>query len=164
MAKVDEILAKGKVKKHLHKPDSVSMLVHVWQEMHFELYGQTCLNLTWKQKGQLGNFMKGCPEKRSAHFLRWILQNWSEFISEVTLKTGKKNTPPYPDVGFLLLNVGIAVNLVLSQEKVKATKEQEAPKTSQVAKNVQLISQDPDKQKPTKAQLLEIIGSGGKKG
>lgn len=148
--------------KHTKKAGSVSALEHRWKETVSEVYSCFVPQLTQKQLGLLKNLIAKCPAGRAEAVLEWAVRNWIEFVKAVETKVGWKSTPAEPRLDFLLLHVGIAINMATVPKK-PATVKQEAPVAQVPSKKVQLISQTkPAADAPaTKDDLLALLGKGG---
>jgi len=113
----------------LHKPDSVTTLEFIWKAKVAEAQGSTVV-LKAKERGQLKLFIGLCPPKTSADVLKAVLDDWLGFTNKVEFDTGKKGTPAYPHIGFLLTHASVAVIYAASVQLTSTIVpiEQEAPK------------------------------------
>jgi hypothetical protein len=94
---------------NLSQPDGVLGLEALWKQVVAEKSGVWVPDFTAKQRGQLKQFAKRCPEGKSAAVLEFTLRHWSTFIETVKAHAGLFKAPASPHVGFLLKYVGVAV-------------------------------------------------------
>lgn len=146
MAKAADILTKLSSQKHAHKPNTPKGLEFAWKTSLSETWGQGLVHVTAKQRGQMGLFLKRCPEGRADAMFGWLLENWIEFVKHVESMAGIKKTPAIPSMDFLLFHANLAVALAteaLSPKPVPVKKPAKTP----LANNpqVQLTSQQPGK-------------------
>jgi hypothetical protein len=126
---VHDVVSMVKAQTILHKPDSVTTLEFIWKAKVAEAQGSTVV-LKAKERGQLKLFIGLCPPKTSADVLKAVLDDWLGFTNKVEFDTGKKGTPAYPHIGFLLTHASVAVIYAASVQLTSTIVpiEQEAPK------------------------------------
>lgn len=146
MAKAADILTKLSSQKHAHKPNTSKGLEFAWKTSLSETWGQGLVHVTAKQRGQMGLFLKRCPEGRADAMFGWLLENWIEFVKHVESMAGIKKTPAIPSMDFLLFHANLAVALATEALAPKPVPVKKPAKTP-LANNpqVQLTSHQPGK-------------------
>lgn len=146
MAKAADILTKLSSQKHAHKPNTPKGLEFAWKTSLSETWGQGLVHVTAKQRGQMGLFLKRCPEGRADAMFGWLLENWIEFVKHVESMAGIKKTPAIPSMDFLLFHANLAVALATEALAPKPVPVKKPAKTP-LANNpqVQLTSNQPGK-------------------
>lgn len=103
--KAEEILEKQK------KKGTQENLKVEWMKNVSMVLGGFQKPLTLKETGQLSKLKKIAGEK-SVSVIRWTVENWMAFATEVKAVKGKEKVPVYPSVGFLLENCDVAINML----------------------------------------------------
>ncbi len=102
---VEQLVISGTMKKKKTKPN----LALIWaSELHVAT-NKYVAPLTAAQQGQLKHFAKACPEGTAGEVLKKVVRNWGSFANQVMANKGQKQGPLEPQIGYLLTNVGEAV-------------------------------------------------------
>lgn len=118
--------------------------------------GKFCPELTLKARGQLKMVMKACPQDKAPEVVKTLVKYWGEFAAAAKQAKGLKNVPLDPDIGFVLFNMGNALDFWKEKTELVGTKGLvSAPKSGIVKKaSVKLISQE---EKATPEELQKIL-------
>lgn len=90
---------------------SVPALSALWQSRMKTLFGGFDRPLTPREFGQLTLLRKHLGDLTS-EVIDWALNNWWRFSHEVRVQAGLSGAPATPHVGFLLVHLAAAVNLM----------------------------------------------------
>lgn len=118
---VSEMLSnpiKGHKPVALSSAATLSSLSHLWRETNAEIYSDYQTPLTRKQKGQLKSILNSLGSARAHKCINKVIRHWIEFAEAAKATKGWKIVPPRPDIGWLLLNIQIAANMLSEPNSV----------------------------------------------
>lgn len=128
-------------------------LALLWQKEVSRVYGKFVPQLTMKQQGQLGHWLKRAPEP--VETLGWVLAHWDAFTAKVKVVQDVKSTPTEPQIAFLLTYVQEAVN---AYRESKQPKKLSLPEPSTAVQSSAKPESDEDKP-ASLDEVLKIVGS-----
>jgi hypothetical protein len=119
---VAEVLAESKGSSvDVASPSKPLPIATVWRNALIAKKAGFVPALTHKEVGQLKHFEKTCPPGSAVAVLQHAVANWHSFTQEAKTKVGAFGLPEQPVIGFLVKNLGVAVNFWLDAQETQAT-------------------------------------------